>query len=80
MLSKLGFGYPHSLLSKGLDMIPLDITNEQIHALRYERFHHPHPRVQKKMEVIFSSLDELPYIIGLVRQALESQLGSGNDL
>lgn len=34
-------------------MIPLDVTDEQIQALRYERFHHPHPRVQKKMEVVF---------------------------
>jgi len=53
MLSKLGFGHSHYSLSKGLDMIPLDVTDEQIQSLRYERFHHPHPRVQKKMEVVF---------------------------
>ncbi len=34
-------------------MLPLNATDEQIQALRYERFHHPHPRVQKKMEVVF---------------------------
>jgi transposase len=34
-------------------MIPLNATDEQIRSLRYERFHHPHPRVQKKMEVVF---------------------------
>jgi transposase len=53
MLSKLGFGLPHFPTSKGLDMIPLNVTDEQFQALRYERFHHPHPRVQKKMEVVF---------------------------
>jgi transposase len=34
-------------------MIPVNATDEQIQALRYERFYHPHPRVQKKMEVVF---------------------------
>ena len=31
------------------------------------------------VEVKLSSLEELPYILGLVRQALERQLGSGDD-
>lgn len=31
------------------------------------------------VEVRFSTLDELPYIIGLVRQSLERQLGNGGD-
>lgn len=31
-------------------MIPIDFTDEQIEQLRRERFDHPHPRVQRKME------------------------------
>lgn len=31
------------------------------------------------VEVRFSTLDELPYIVGLVRQSLERQLGNGGD-
>ncbi len=31
------------------------------------------------VEVKLTSLDDLPYIIGLVRQGLELQLGSGAD-
>jgi transposase len=33
-------------------MIPTDFTPEDIDALRHERFHHPHPRVQEKMEAV----------------------------
>jgi transposase len=33
-------------------MIQLTFTEEQIEQLSYERFHHPHPRVQKKMEAV----------------------------
>jgi len=32
------------------------------------------------VEVAFSSLDELPYIMGLVRQAFERQMGNGGEL
>jgi transposase len=28
-------------------------TEDQLRALRHERFHHPHPRVQQKMEVVW---------------------------
>jgi uncharacterized protein with ParB-like and HNH nuclease domain/predicted transport protein len=31
------------------------------------------------VEVAFSNLDELPYVLGLVRQSLELQLGNGGD-
>jgi transposase len=53
MLSKLGFDLVHLPTSKALGMIPLNVTDEQFQALRYERCHYPHPRVQKKMEVVF---------------------------
>ena len=31
------------------------------------------------VELFMTSLDELPYVIGLVRQSLEKQLGNGGD-
>jgi len=34
-------------------MIHLDFTPEPIDALHHERFHHPHPRVQLKMEAVY---------------------------
>ena len=33
-------------------MIQIDLNDEDIKALRYERYHHPHPRVQRKMEAL----------------------------
>lgn len=33
-------------------MMQLSFTTEQVEQLAYERFHHPHPRVQKKMEAV----------------------------
>lgn len=34
-------------------MIKLSFTEAAITALHYERFHHPHPRVQRKMEAVY---------------------------
>ena len=34
-------------------MIHIDFTPEEIAQLRHERYHHPHPRVQRKMEALF---------------------------
>ena len=31
----------------------IDFTDEQVEELAFERFHHPHPRVQRKMEALF---------------------------
>lgn len=33
-------------------MIHLSLTEEEVSELQHERFHHPHPRVQKKMEAV----------------------------
>lgn len=33
-------------------MIRITFSEEQLEQLRYERFHHPHPRVQQKMEAL----------------------------
>ena len=37
-------------------MARLTFTDEQKHALRTERFEHPHPRVQLRMEVLWLSI------------------------
>jgi transposase len=34
-------------------MIKLTFTADDIESLHYERFHHPHPRVQRKMEALY---------------------------
>ncbi|WP_237743495.1 IS630 family transposase, partial [Pleurocapsa sp. PCC 7319] len=34
-------------------MIQIEFSEEEIQQLNYERYHHPHPRVQKKMEVLY---------------------------
>jgi transposase len=34
-------------------MIAINFTPEDIDALHHERFHHPHPRVQEKMEAVY---------------------------
>lgn len=34
-------------------MIKIAFTEEDVKALNYERYHHPHPRVQRKMEAMW---------------------------
>lgn len=34
-------------------MIQITLTTEEIDKLHYERFHHPHPRVQRKMKALY---------------------------
>lgn len=34
-------------------MLKIDFTTDDVNALRYERFYHPHPRVQQRVEVVF---------------------------
>lgn len=34
-------------------MINIEFTEEEKQALNYERFHHPHPKVQRKMEALW---------------------------
>lgn len=35
------------------NMLKLEFAEETIEKLRYERYHHPHPRVQRKMSVLY---------------------------
>jgi len=36
-------------------MLHITFSDQDIAALRYERYHHPHPRVQMKMEALLSA-------------------------
>jgi transposase len=42
-------------------MIHIDFTPQDIDALHHERFHHPHPRVQLKMEAVYLKSQGLPH-------------------
>jgi transposase len=42
-------------------MLHVDFNPEQIDALHHERFHHPHPRVQLKMEAVYLKSQGLPH-------------------
>lgn len=42
-------------------MIQITFTTEEIDKLHYERFHHPHPRVQRKMEALYLKSQKYPH-------------------
>jgi len=42
-------------------MIKIHFAPEQIEALDYERFHHPHPKVQRKMEALYLKSQKLSH-------------------
>ncbi|NJR52185.1 MAG: hypothetical protein HC780_24060 [Leptolyngbyaceae cyanobacterium CSU_1_3] len=50
-------------------MIKLTFTEDEIEQLHYERFHHPHPRVQQKMEALYLKSQGCPHwqIVQLLR-------------
>jgi len=42
-------------------MIRIEFTEEEIAAIDYERFNHPHPRVQRKMETVWLKAKGVPH-------------------
>lgn len=42
-------------------MIKIEFTEAELQALHYERYHHPHPRVQRKMEVLWLKTQKVPH-------------------
>lgn len=44
-------------------MIQITFSEQDIQQLRYERYHHPHPRVQQKMEALLLKSQGLPHHI-----------------
>jgi transposase len=60
-------------------MIQLDFFETEIDALYHERFHHPHPHVQKKMEVLYLksqglSHNEICRLVRITRATLSEYL------
>lgn len=59
--------------------IEVVFTDEEKDQLHYERFHHPHPRVQKKMEALWLksqglSHKEICRLVGICRNTLRSYI------
>jgi transposase len=42
-------------------MLALSFTEHEIETLHFERFHHPHPRVQQRMEALWLKSQNLPH-------------------
>ena len=42
-------------------MINIEFTPEEVDALELERYHHPDPKVQKKMEVLYLKSQQLTH-------------------
>jgi transposase len=42
-------------------MLRIEFSAHEIEQLRYERYHHPHPRVQQKMEALLLKSQGLPH-------------------
>lgn len=42
-------------------MVQIEFTEKEIESLKYERFHHPHPRVQQKMEAVLLKSKKLSH-------------------
>ncbi len=60
-------------------MIRIEFSEEEIAQIRHERYHHPHPRVQQKMEALLLKSEGLPHediarIVGICENTLRSYL------
>jgi len=60
-------------------MIKMSFTEEDIKELDYQRYHHPHPRVQKKMEVVLLkardlSTEQIAHCVGICQNTVRSYL------
>ena len=56
-------------------MRQIDFTSSEFDQLKYERFHHSHPRVQKKMETLLLKSNQIPHhkiceIVGISESTL----------
>ena len=47
-------------------MIQIEFTEENIKIMQYDRYHHPHPHVMRKMEVLYLKSLDIPH--GLICQ------------
>jgi hypothetical protein len=61
----------------GAQMLKIEFSEADVKALRYERYYHPHPRVQRKMEAIYLKSQRLPsqqicHLSGITANTLRS--------
>jgi hypothetical protein len=61
----------------GATMLQMTFTEAEQQALHYERFHHPHPRVQQKMEALLLKSHGLPH--GTIARILRIEEGTLRD-
>ena len=54
-------------------MFKLNFSETEIKTLEYERYHHPHPQVQRKMEVLYLKSQGLPHAQILQLSGLRSR-------
>jgi transposase len=59
-------------------MLKIELSEADVKALRYERYPHPHPRVQRKMEAVYLKSERLPY--QRCRRVLEHAASLGIEL
>lgn len=58
-----------------LPMLHMEFTEEERKTLHFERFHHPHPRVQQKMEAVLLKSHDLSHaMIACILQINEGTL------
>lgn len=60
-------------------MIKLEVTDKEIEVLHYQRFHHPHPRVQQRMEALYLKAlgyahQEIGRMVGVSQKTLRGYL------
>src|SRR2546423_9263126 len=60
-------------------MLSLTFSGEDIKELDYQRYHHPHPRVQRKMEALLLKAKGLPHhqiacCVGICENTLRTYL------
>ncbi len=65
-------------------MITIEFSEDEIERLRRERFGHPHPRVQRKMEALLLKSEGLPHyqitrILGVSENTLRHYLREYQD-
>ena len=73
------------MLQAETGMLQLRFTEEEIKELDYQRYHHPHPRVQRKMEALLLKAKGLPHhqianCVGVCENTLRDYLHHYRDL
>jgi predicted ArsR family transcriptional regulator len=65
-------------------MLRFSFSPEDIEAIQYERFHHPHPQVQQKMWTVWLKSCQLPHheicrIAGITENTVRAHLNEFNE-